>query len=63
MSESSEDSVRSEVRAWLEESWNPDLSLREWRELLADSGWGCPSWPVQWYGRGLPVQFESVVST
>ena len=62
MSESSEDGVRSEVRAWLEANWNPDTSLREWRELLADSGWGCPSWPVEWYGRGLPVQFESVVS-
>jgi len=62
VSESSEDGVRSEVRAWLEANWNPDTSLREWRELLADSGWGCPSWPVEWYGRGLPVQFESVVS-
>jgi alkylation response protein AidB-like acyl-CoA dehydrogenase len=62
VSESSEDGVRSEVRAWLEANWNPDTSLCEWRELLADSGWGCPSWPVEWYGRGLPVQFESVVS-
>jgi len=62
VSESSEDGVRSEVRAWLEANWNPDTNLREWRELLADSGWGCPSWPVEWYGRGLPVQFESVVS-
>ncbi len=62
MSESSEDGVRNEVRAWLEANWNPEMSLHDWRELLADSGWGCPSWPLEWYGRGLAVQFESVVS-
>ena len=62
MSEPTEESVSSEVRAWLEASWSPDLGLREWRELLADSGWGCPSWPAEWCGRGLPVQFDSVVS-
>jgi alkylation response protein AidB-like acyl-CoA dehydrogenase len=62
VSESSEDGVRDEVRAWLEANWNPEMSLHDWRELLADSGWGCPSWPLEWYGRGLAVQFESVVS-
>ena len=43
--------VRDEVRAWLEAHWDPDLSLREWREVLVDSGWGCPTWPEEWYGR------------
>lgn len=62
MAEATEESVRSEVRAWLDAHWDRDLSLREWRERLADSGWGCPSWPADWWGRGLPVQFESVVS-
>jgi alkylation response protein AidB-like acyl-CoA dehydrogenase len=62
MSEPSEETVRREVRAWLEASWNPDLSLREWRELLADSGWGCPTWPREWLGRGLPVALSAVVS-
>jgi alkylation response protein AidB-like acyl-CoA dehydrogenase len=61
MSEPTEESVRREVRAWLEANWNPDLSLREWRELLADSGWGCPTWPREWYGRGLPVALADVV--
>ena len=49
------DEVRREVRAWLEANWDPDLSLLEWRNKLADSGWGCPTWPSEWYGRGLPV--------
>ena len=54
--------VRREVRAWLEANWNPELSLVEWRNRLADSGWGCPSWPTQWLGRGLPVALGDVVS-
>ena len=62
MSEPTEESVRSEVRAWLEASWNPDMPLIEWRNLLADSGWGCPTWPAEWHGRGLPVTVDAVVS-
>jgi alkylation response protein AidB-like acyl-CoA dehydrogenase len=48
------DDPRAEVRAWLEANWDPELSLVEWRGRLADSGWGCPTWPLEWYGRGLP---------
>jgi len=57
-----EDEVRRQVRGWLADNWDPGSTLRDWRERLADSGWGCPSWPVEWYGRGLPVAFEPVVS-
>ncbi len=56
------ESVRREVRAWLEANWNHDQSLVEWRNKLADSGWGCPTWPREWYGRGLPVSLGDVVS-
>jgi alkylation response protein AidB-like acyl-CoA dehydrogenase len=45
--------VRDDVRAWLDEHWDPERPLRDWRELLADSGWGAPAWPAQYYGRGL----------
>jgi alkylation response protein AidB-like acyl-CoA dehydrogenase len=61
MSAPTEDSVRAEVRAWLEANWNPELSLLEWRNTLIDSGWGAPHWPTEWHGRGLPVAFQSVV--
>ncbi len=54
--------VRAEVRAWLAEAWDPDLPLLEWRGRLADSGWGCPTWPVEWYGRSLPPELARVVS-
>jgi alkylation response protein AidB-like acyl-CoA dehydrogenase len=54
--------VRSEVSTWLKENWDPDRPLREWRELLIPSGWGCPTWPEEWFGRGLPRDMGGVVS-
>ena len=35
--------IEQELRAWLDETWDPDASLVEWRDKLADSGWGQPS--------------------
>ena len=43
----------AEVKGWLDENWNPDLSVAEWWKLLGESGWAVPSWPVEWYGKGL----------
>jgi len=54
MSKVSEAEVRAEVREWLAANWDPELSLVEWRSKLADSGWGMPQWPKEWYGRDLP---------
>jgi alkylation response protein AidB-like acyl-CoA dehydrogenase len=54
--------VRAQVAAWLAGAWDPELSLREWRIRLADSGWGCPTWPREWCGRGLPAAAASVVA-
>jgi alkylation response protein AidB-like acyl-CoA dehydrogenase len=45
--------IRAELRSWLEEHWDPERPLPEWRALLADSGWGVPQWPAEWFGRGL----------
>jgi alkylation response protein AidB-like acyl-CoA dehydrogenase len=55
MTEISEDTVRADVRAWLEANWSPDYGLVEWRLKLAESGWGVPHWPSRWYGHDLPV--------
>src|SRR4051812_37116980 len=51
-----------EVRAWIQRHWDPDLSLLEWRRVLLASGWACPTWPVEWYGRGLPAWADHVVA-
>jgi alkylation response protein AidB-like acyl-CoA dehydrogenase len=61
MSTVNEAEVRAEVRQWLAANWNPDMSLVEWRSRLADSGWGMPQWPKEWYGRGLPHTLARVV--
>ena len=61
MTEVTEESVRAEVRAWLEANWSPDHGLIEWRLKLIDSGWGVPTWPKAWYGRDLPVRLQPVV--
>ena len=45
MTEYTEDYVRKEARTWLENNWDPNLDLFEWRNKLADSGWGLPNWP------------------
>ena len=53
--------IRRDVITWLTANWDPDLSLVTWRGLLVDSGWACPSWPEQWFGRGLPPSADAVV--
>lgn len=46
-------SVRAEAAAWLHENWDPQLTLRDWWRRLGESGWGFPTWPKEWFGRGL----------
>jgi alkylation response protein AidB-like acyl-CoA dehydrogenase len=62
VSDATEAEVRTEVRTWLAMHWDPERSLLEWRELLADSGWSVPSWPTQWHGRGLPSWADKLVA-
>jgi acyl-CoA dehydrogenase len=58
-------SIRAEARAWLEENWpafneeypdrgryDPDRA-RAWQKRLAAGGWGAPSWPAEYGGRGF----------
>lgn len=54
--------VVADVLAWLKENWDPSSSLAEWRARLASSGWACPTWPVEWFGRGLPGWAADVVA-
>ena len=61
MTEMTADAVRAEVRAWLQENWDPNLGLVEWRNKLANSGWGAPHWPKAWHGRDLPAGLVPVV--
>jgi alkylation response protein AidB-like acyl-CoA dehydrogenase len=53
--------VRAEVKQWLADNWDPDLSLLDWRRKLVESGWATPTWPADWYGRGLPGWADPIV--
>ncbi len=46
------EAVRDEVEAFLDEQWDPSITVGEWWDRLADSGWGFPTWPREWFGRG-----------
>jgi alkylation response protein AidB-like acyl-CoA dehydrogenase len=63
MTHPTEESVRAEVRGWLEATWDPNLSLIEWREKLVDAGWAAPTWPRAFYGRELDAPLAAVVAT
>lgn len=58
---SDETAVRNEVRKWIGDNWNPDLTLRAWWQLLAESGWGFPTWPTEWFGKGLSGDLAGAV--
>jgi alkylation response protein AidB-like acyl-CoA dehydrogenase len=51
--------VRTEAEAWLREHWDPDLKVSDWWALLAESGWGFPSWPRERFGRGLKPELAA----
>jgi alkylation response protein AidB-like acyl-CoA dehydrogenase len=54
--------IRNEVKTWLDENWDPTLSLIKWRNRLADSGWGAPDWPEDCYGKNLPPAAVNAVA-
>ncbi len=56
------ESVREEVRAWLADSWDPDITVAEWWERLAESGYGAPTWPEEDFGRGYPRALANIVN-
>ncbi len=56
-------SVREELRSWLADAWDPELTVGEWWERLADAGWAVPTWPAGWLGRDLPRELAPVVAS
>lgn len=66
MSESStaaHDDLRDELRSWLEQNWDPDLTVGDWWERLGLAGWVAPAWPSAWFGRDLSTAEANVVSS
>ncbi len=42
-----------ELRGWLGENWDPELTVAEWWEKLGLAGWAAPTLPTNAYGRGV----------
>jgi alkylation response protein AidB-like acyl-CoA dehydrogenase len=48
---------------WLADNWDPGLTVRAWWALLAESGWGFPQFPVEWFGQGMPADVVAGAKT
>jgi alkylation response protein AidB-like acyl-CoA dehydrogenase len=73
----SDDALREEVRTWLAEHWRPERAsafagehlnwgasdeLRAWAAEVVEARWAVPSWPVEWFGRGLPTSQSKIIA-
>ncbi len=63
MSTPTADEVRTEVEAFLDENWDPSLTVREWWARLAPSGLAHPMLPPHAGGRGWGRDLAAVVNT
>ena len=50
-----DDQITQAVNKWIDEHWNPELSLQDWREILVEGGWATPHWPSQYFQRFTPL--------
>ena len=58
----SPEDVRAEIKAWLEENWNPDLTVAQWWDILARSGYAAPTFPADTWGKGWTRDLAMVVN-
>ena len=61
MSDSPE-AIEQSVNTWLDDNWDPNLSLKEWRTRLVDGGWSTTQWPSEFFGRGFTTEQAAVVT-
>jgi alkylation response protein AidB-like acyl-CoA dehydrogenase len=50
-----------ECTAWLEENWDPDLSVEAWWKAVGAAGWTAPHFAPEHGGRGLSIRSQAVV--
>ena len=46
-----DDDIRTEVRQWLAQNWDPGADRTGWTQRVFDAGWSAPSWEPEWGGR------------
>ena len=57
-----DDDVRTEVRQWLAQNWDPGADRTGWTQRVFDAGWSAPSWEPEWGGRGLSDPQSRIVA-
>jgi alkylation response protein AidB-like acyl-CoA dehydrogenase len=57
-----DDDIRTEVRQWLAQNWDPGADRAEWAQRVFDAGWSAPSWEPEWGGRGLSDPQSRIVA-
>ncbi len=57
------EAIRTEVRRWLAENWQPGMDRAQWAQRVFDAGWSAPSWEPEWGGRGLTDTESRSVAT
>ncbi len=62
MATSSPEAVREEVRAWIADNWDPDLTVGEWWARLTASGYAAPTFPEEDFGRGYSRSLANIVN-
>ena len=55
-------SIEQELDAWLSSNWDPNRSLKSWRQMLVDAGWAAVTWPKAFYGRDFNASEAALVS-
>ena len=55
--------VRAELDSWLEENWDPDLTVADWWKRLAEGRWSSPAMPTEAGGRDYGRDLMAAVST
>lgn len=54
--------ARAQAAEWFGANWDRELTLGAWWRLLAESGWGQPTWPLGRGGRGLSSEDAAAVA-
>lgn len=62
MSLPSPEDVKAEVKAWLADNWDPELTVGEWWDRLARSGYAAPMFPEDAWGKGWPRGLANAVN-
>ncbi|HEY1740879.1 MAG TPA: acyl-CoA dehydrogenase family protein [Acidimicrobiia bacterium] len=62
MAEVTAEQVRDEVRQWLRDNWSNDLTVADWWDRLAHSGYAAPTFPTTHFGKGYSRTLANVVN-